>query len=376
MATTPTAGTGAGPAERGPGEAPAAGSGPAAVQPGPGDAAAPVEGFAARLGRLVADLVREPYRSGLAPIVRKELADNLLGSRFMILAGLVVLTALAGLYVAAQTIRNNVGTGVFDQFVFLKLFTTGDPQRQLPSLVSFLAFFTPLVGLALGFDAINGEESRRTLSRLLAQPIHRDAVINGKFVAGLLTIALMLAVLALLISGLGLRMIGVPPSGEEVGRLLVFFLVTLLYVAFWLSLSILFSVRFRQASTSALAGIAVWLFFALFGTLVADLLADVLVPLGDVVTVERQLRHETVTLWLKRLSPPFLYSEAVAALLDPEMRHLGLVLITEYIGAVPGSLPLSQSLLLIWPHVTLLAGATLAIFCISYVLFMRREVRA
>src|SRR5690606_7925086 len=181
---------------------------------------------------------------------------------------------------------------------------------------------------------------------------------------------------ALLISGLGLRMIGVPPSGEEVGRLLVFFLVTLLYVAFWLSLSILFSVRFRQASTSALAGIAVWLFFALLGTLVADLLADVLVPLGAVVTVERQLRHETVTLWLKRLSPPFLYSEAGAALLDPEMRHLGLVLITEYIGAVPGSLPLSQSLLLIWPHVTLLAGATLAIFCISYVLFMRREVRA
>src|SRR5690606_7149030 len=156
MATTPTAGTGAGPAERGPGEAPAAGSGPAAVQPGPGDAAAPVEGFAARLGRLVADLVREPYRSGLAPIVRKELADNLLGSRFVILAGLVFVTTLAGLYVAAQTIRNNVGTGVFDQFVFLKLFTTGDPQRQLPSLVSFLAFFTPLVGLALGFDAING----------------------------------------------------------------------------------------------------------------------------------------------------------------------------------------------------------------------------
>ncbi|REJ33514.1 MAG: ABC transporter permease, partial [Bacillota bacterium] len=149
-------------------------------------------------------------------MVRKELADNLLGSRFVILAGLVFVTTLAGLYVAAQTIRNNVGTGVFDQFVFLKLFTTGDPQRQLPSLVSFLAFFTPLVGLALGFDAINGEESRRTLSRLLAQPIHRDAVINGKFVAGLLTIALMLAGLALLVFGLRVRgMCGAPRGGGE-----------------------------------------------------------------------------------------------------------------------------------------------------------------
>jgi len=370
MATTPTSGPGAVPAEPGVGGVPA--------EPGPGGApAAPgaeTAGPGARLGRFLAALVREPYRSGLAPIVRKEFADNLLGSRFMILAGLVLVTTLAGLYVAAQTIRSNVGTGVFDEFVFLKLFTTRG--EQLPSLVSFLVFFTPLVGLALGFDAINGEESRRTLSRLMAQPIHRDAVINGKFVAGLLTIALMLAVLGLLVSGLGLRMIGVPPSGEEVGRLLAFFVVTLLYVAFWLSLSILFSVRFRQASTSALAGIAVWLFFALFGSLFADLLANALAPVGESATVAAQLRHETVRLWLQRVSPAFLYSEAVAALLDPQMRHLGLVLITEYVGAVPGSLPLSQSLLLIWPHVTLLVGATLAVFCISYILFMRREVRA
>ena len=44
-------------------------------------------------------------------------------------------------------------------------------------------YLGPLLGIAFGFDAINGERSDRTLPRLVAQPIHRDAVIIGKFVA-------------------------------------------------------------------------------------------------------------------------------------------------------------------------------------------------
>ena len=59
-----------------------------------------------------------------------------------------------------------------------------------------------------------------TLSRLLSQPIYRDAVINGKFFAGIVTIAVMLFSIILLISGMGLRMIGVPPSSEELVRLM------------------------------------------------------------------------------------------------------------------------------------------------------------
>ena len=58
----------------------------------------------------------------------------------------------------------------------------------------------PLIAICLGFDAINGEHNRRTLSRILAQPIYRDALLFGKFAAGLITLAICLTVLwALLI---------------------------------------------------------------------------------------------------------------------------------------------------------------------------------
>ncbi|HEY8449773.1 MAG TPA: ABC transporter permease, partial [Bacillota bacterium] len=205
----------------------------AADRPEPVPAASPGR----RLAAWLRAVVREPYESGLAPIVRKEFADHLTGTRFVILALLVAVTTVASLYVAAQTIRGAVGTGQLDEFVFLRLFTTSD--GTMPPFVSFLGFLIPLIGLTLGFDAINGEEARRTLSRLVAQPIHRDAVINGKFLSGLLVIAMMLGVLWLLVSGLGLRLIGVPPTGDEVARLLAFYFITLIYAAFWLSVSVL-----------------------------------------------------------------------------------------------------------------------------------------
>ena len=38
------------------------------------------------------------------------------------------------------------------------------------SLVQFVAFFGPLIGLVLGFDAINRERNEGTLSKLLVLP--------------------------------------------------------------------------------------------------------------------------------------------------------------------------------------------------------------
>ena len=60
-----------------------------------------------------------------------------------------------------------------DPFLFLRLFTRGAP---IP-LVALLSFLVPLFAIGLGFDSVNGEHNRRTLSRILAQPIYRDALL-------------------------------------------------------------------------------------------------------------------------------------------------------------------------------------------------------
>jgi ABC-2 type transport system permease protein len=268
-------------------------------------------------------------------------------------------------------LRDSVGQ---DPFIFLKLFTTG--REPLPAFVGFLGFLVPLIAIALAFDAINGEFNGRTMSRVLAQPIYRDALLFGKFLAGFFTLALVLTTIWLLIMGLGLLGLGVPPGGEEVARSLWFLLVTIFYGGIWLALAMVFSILFRQPATAAMASIAVWLFFMVFWGIIAGVLAQVLQPVRPGFP-EAALAQAQLELILSRLSPNTLYAEAMLALLNPAVRSLGFVLPVQLQGAVLGApLPLSQSLLLIWPNLTGLIAATILLFAIGYVLFQRQEIRA
>ena len=231
------------------------------------------------------------------------------------------------------------------------------------------------MGLALGFDAINGEYGRGTLSRVLAQPIYRDSVINGKFAAGVLTIAVMLLSISLLLGGLGLRLIGIPPTGDEIMRLLFWLFIAVVYVAFWMAVSILFSILFRQTATSALAAIALWIFFTFFMGMIAGTIADAVTPANqqDPQTV---LDNAYLQMGLARLSPATLYGETTETILTPSVRTLGPVMMSEVVGMVPGPLPLDQSLMVVWPQFVGLITLTLVCFAISYTRFMRQEIRA
>jgi ABC-2 type transport system permease protein len=311
---------------------------------------------------------------GIGPVARKEFSDHLSGLRFGILLILIAVAAVAAVYAAGTAIREAVSSTTSIDFPFLRLFTVSG--QSLPSFVTFVSFLAPLLGIALGFDALNSERSQGTLSRLMSQPIHRDAVLHGKFLAGLGVVTLALTALVAIVGGVGLFLLGVPPSVEEVGRLLVFIVITSLYVGLWLALAQLFSVLFRQAATSALASIAVWLFFTIFAGLLVGLLANAVVPLGTEPTVEQQLRHEQLVTNLDRVSPTTLYSEATSALLDPNVRSLGVLVQEQVDRALATPLGFGQSVLLVWPQIVSLLAVVLLCFAVSYILFMREEIRA
>ena len=309
--------------------------------------------------------------TGLWAVVTKEMADHLTSARMQILEVLIALTALGTVYAAVQEIRAVIG---HDPFLFLKLFTVN--KEPLPAFVGLMGFLVPLVAIALAFDAVNGEFNRRTISRVLAQPIYRDALLFGKFLAGFFTLAIVLVTIWLLVMGLGLIFLGVPPRGEEVLRGLIYLGACVFYGGIWLALALLFSVVFRQPATAALASMAVWLFFTAFWGMIADVLAPVLRPVRFGLP-EEFLAQIQAALALSRISPNILYGEITLALLRPEVRALGPLLTFQLQGAILGSpLPLSQSLMLIWPHLTGLIASTILLFALSYVLFQRQEIRA
>jgi len=306
-------------------------------------------------------------------LFRKELSDHLDGFRFLIIFIMGMLIASVSLYSALGGLGAAVAESTTSNFVFLRLFTANN--GTIPSFATFIMIVGPLIGLLLGFDAINSERSGGTLDRLLAQPIHRDDVINGKFLAGVAVIAILMTSMILLICGAGLIGMGIPPSGEEVVRIMVFLFFTIVYTSFWLGLAILLSVICRHAATSVLSVIAIWLIFTFFMSLIVSGLAGALFPMDSIEMAERSLLFQQQ---FSRISPAVLYTEAISTILDPTTRILGITSVIQYeqlYSGVAGILPLGQSLLLIWPHLVGLIAESLVIFVISYIVFMKQEIR-
>jgi ABC-2 type transport system permease protein len=313
---------------------------------------------------------------GLAAILKKELADHFASHRFVILFALIAMVSLITAYMVGIRIRAVEGE-LKPQFVFLMLFT--EPGAMF-SLVQFVAFFGPLVGLVLGFDSINRERSEGTLSKLLAQPIYRDVVINAKFLAGVILIGVMLLSIVLVITGLGLMLVGIVPGAEEIWRIVAYLVISVVYVAFWLGVAILFSILFRSTATSALASLAVWIFFSFFVTIGASILANALASDAD-PNPRSTARRADLVRYVVLASPMELYSDATATVIDPLRKSTRANLPIGPLEAVSmtrfsGPLPLAQSLLVVMPHLISLVAITVICFAVSYAVFMRQEIRS
>ncbi|MCJ7704055.1 MAG: ABC transporter permease [Desulfobacterales bacterium] len=317
---------------------------------------------------------------GILTIFRKEMGDHFNSLRFLLISALIVMVGVIITSMVGMAIQEELKGMAKPTLIFLLLFTS---TGKLFSFVQFIGFFGPLLGIFLGFDSINRERVSRTLSKLVSQPIFRDSIINAKFLSGVAIIAIILVATVLLISGLGIRLIGVVPGAEEVSRLIIYVVISLLYISFWLGISILFSVIFRSAATSALASLAIWIFFSFFMSLGASVLSDAVAPISQTasgVDAEMLIRHERIRRLTSLVSPMTLYSEATTTILDP-MRKTTRTLVLMgplerfSMSRFQSPLPLLESIFIVIPHIISIVAITLLCFGICYFVFMRQEIR-
>jgi ABC-2 type transport system permease protein len=338
---------------------------------------APAPVAPASAARARRDSVR--LRPGWITIAGKELADHLLSVRLYVLLIVLGIAALIPLYFVGEDVRSAASTASGYPAIFLYLFAYAPQGVNFGPLsftvMAFIAIAAPLLGVAFGFDAVNGERHQGTLPRLLSQPIHRDDVINGKFAGGLLAITLALVVVLLVITGFAMLRLGIVPKPDEVIRLILWLGVTVLYVALWLAFGMLLSVVIRRAATSALVGFGVWLFVAMpfIGPLLVNLLGSFLAA-----GASTRAEYAGTIQWVARLLPGQVYAEASAALLSP---NLTTVSASEIYSAqasqqIPTLLSFDQSFLLILPQIVILFALTIGCFALAYARFMRQEVRA
>ena len=228
--------------------------------------------------------------AGAVTLCRKELADHLGSKRYIILFALILILSTLSAYQGAEYIKNNPQAG------FMAIFSGAQFGFSFTSL---MVFFGPIIGLSLGFDAINKERTSGSLSVLLSQPIYRDSVINGKFLAGISALSLLTVTTVGIMCGIAMPILGFGPDLEDVSRIILFTLLTILYLAFWLALGLLYSTVTKKTSTSILMSVATWLFFSIVIAIIAALAANLLIP----ITVPRDASGRNITRILQ--SPEF-----------------------------------------------------------------------
>jgi ABC-2 type transport system permease protein len=186
-----------------------------------------------------------------------------------------------------------------------------------------------------------------------------------------------LVTLWLLVIGFGLLRLGIPPGAEEIGRLLMFLVVTIAYAGVWLALSILLSVVFRSTATAALVALGLWLFLSLLWPALAQMLGEVISP-SDMRFAQLGLPTPDTLMWqqgLSRLSPGTLYGEAVVAMLNPDAQSMT-TLLAQFQGRIGSPLPFDQSIIQAWPQMVSLIAGMIVLYVVGYVAFQRQEVRA
>jgi ABC-2 type transport system permease protein len=287
---------------------------------------------------------------------------------------LIVLTALAALYGAIDSLWQNTAE---DSFLLLRLFTVD--RTPLLSFVAILGFLIPLMAIGLGFDSINSEHNGRTPSRIPAQPIYRDALLMGKNPGWVRNACDQPdGTVADGVIGLGLIFPGVPPGGEVVARSLAFLVIAIFYAGVWLSLAMLLSIVFRSPATPALVALGIWLFRTVLWPMLGarDQASDR--AAGSALCRARTGYAGGYDLGADSGAPvakPFVRrGNAGGAIAHDAVARPGVL--EQLRGAVMGApLPLGESLMIAWPQTVALIASTIALFVAGYVVFQRQEVR-
>jgi ABC-2 type transport system permease protein len=228
---------------------------------------------------------------------------------------------------------------------------------------------------------------------VLGQPIYRDSVINGKFLAGAAALVTVALTTVAVMCGITIPMLGFAPTLEEALKVVAMTLLTAVYLILWLSIGVLYSVVFKRTSTSILASIATWMTFSVVISILASALAGALVPLpgGDIMFTPggqggqggqggpesfrvseefMQAMQERMALQsaINNLSPTQLYQVTASALLGTSGFGGGF-------REFARTLTLGEALANNWASIAALIVGTVVAFAASYMMFLRTEIR-
>ena len=171
---------------------------------------------------------------------------------------------------------------------FLAMFLTVDVVFIFKIVLSALA-------ILFAYNTISGEREDGTLKLVLSNSIPRDTVVFGKYLGGMLSlfpIVLVSLIVALLIA------VSSPVTGfdgNDIAHIVLIFGVSLLYVSTWYLLGLLLSVWTKEAATTLILSMFIWVVLTSVHANVVTFAVDKFSPYQS--QSEGTFLHSTFDVW-------------------------------------------------------------------------------
>jgi ABC-2 type transport system permease protein len=328
-------------------------------------------------------------------VAQKEFSDHLTSRKFLVILALLLMFALFGMHQGVD--QYNRYLEEYNQ----QLQTVGGPMGMMPERPSILIIFRQLesslmvfggvLAIATGADLVSKEKESRSLKTLLARPVYRDEVINGKAFGGMAALGVALAV-AFTLTFAVLLVCSIVPTADEVVAVLIFGLASFLFLLAFFALALALSVVVKESGHAVVYGLA--LFFALayllpmFGMVLAGAVAgdmperpempawtdsDGVTHLsGDVAVLkayEEECDRYTADLEVYRSKQQFVTD--TVNLFSPTMAYNTVASTIAY----PSELPPEDAASRIWQNFAALIVFPSVFFAAAYGKFMRMDIR-
>ena len=161
-------------------------------------------------------------------------------------------------------------TGTLESFWILSYPSVTPNLRNINATVPkvdwgfIIGYVLSLVAILFSFDAVSGERERGTLRLTLSNAVPRHAVLLGKFLGALMSIALPFT-FAVLMNLLVISTASSVHLGSDAWmRLGIIFGVALLYICLFLGLGLLVSARVQRSATSLVILLFAWVLLVVF----------------------------------------------------------------------------------------------------------------
>jgi ABC-type transport system involved in multi-copper enzyme maturation permease subunit len=160
-------------------------------------------------------------------------------------------------------------------------------------LTTAVAFIFSLLGIVLGFDAVNGEKERGTLRLVLANGLRRFTVLSAKWAGGMLVMVVALLAAWLAATTVVLVQSGTHWAADDALSLITLWVFSLLYCGAFFTLALAFSTLSSRSSVSVLASLFTWVLLVFVLPNISPYAAAQIVRVPSLAALQRDLQYIT-----------------------------------------------------------------------------------